>query len=110
MAKNAKDKKTNTTRWADLKKEKLSADKIKEIEKAARAEALTMELRELRDMAGVTQTQLAEISKIAQSEISKIEQRDDHLLSTLRRYVKGLGGEVEVVAVLGNKRVTLTGV
>jgi hypothetical protein len=32
------------------------------------------------------------------------------LLSTLRRYVVGLGGELEVVAVLGNKRITLQGV
>ena len=30
--------------------------------------------------------------------------------AVLRRYVEALGGELEIVAVLGNKRVTLQGV
>jgi hypothetical protein len=42
--------------------------------------------------------------------LCSIERRDDHLVSTIRRYVEALGGTVEVVAVLGNKRVALTGV
>ena len=46
----------------------------------------------------------------AQSELSKIERREDHLLSTLRKYVEALGGELEVVAVLGDKRIRLRGV
>jgi hypothetical protein len=44
------------------------------------------------------------------AELSKIERRDDHLLSTLRRYVAALGGELEVVAVFGNERIALKGV
>ncbi len=35
---------------------------------------------------------------------------DDHLLSTLRRYVTALGGQLEVVAVFDNKRIALKGV
>jgi hypothetical protein len=46
----------------------------------------------------------------SRSEISKIENREDWLLSTLRRYVEALGGELEVVAVLGDKRLRLRGV
>ena len=45
-----------------------------------------------------------------QSELSRAERREDHLLSTLRRYVKGLGGELEVVARVGRKVVRLRGV
>ena len=47
---------------------------------------------------------------MAQAEISKMERRDDHLLSTLRRYVEALGGDLEVVAHIGNNRVTVVGV
>jgi hypothetical protein len=35
-----------------------------------------------------------------QSEISRVEQRDDLHLSTLRRYAKALDAEIEIVAVL----------
>ncbi len=42
--------------------------------------------------------QLAEALDVAQSEISRIERRNDVLLSTLRRYVRALGGELEVIA------------
>jgi hypothetical protein len=45
-----------------------------------------------------------------QSELSRSERREDHLLSTLRRYVEGLGGELVVVARLGGKAVRLRGV
>ena len=45
-----------------------------------------------------------------QSEVSKAERRDDHLLSTLRRYIEALGGELEVVARFGDKSVRLKGV
>jgi hypothetical protein len=44
---------------------------------------------------------------MTQSELSRLERRPDHLVSTLRRYVKALGGELEVTAVLGAKRVKL---
>jgi len=36
----------------------------------------------------------------AQSEISRVEQRDDLRLSTLRRYAKALDAEIEIVALL----------
>jgi hypothetical protein len=42
-----------------------------------------------------------------QSELSKAERRADHRLSTLRRYVEALGGELEVFARFGSKRVRL---
>jgi hypothetical protein len=35
-----------------------------------------------------------------ESEISRIEQRDDLRLSTLRRYARALDAEIEIVAVL----------
>ena len=44
------------------------------------------------------------------SEWSIFERRDDHLISTLRRYVTALGGELEVVDVFDNKRIALKGI
>ena len=73
-------------------------------------ELLDMSLREVRELAGKNQVDVAAALEKAQSEISKIENREDWLLSTLRRYVEALGGELEVVAVLGDKRLRLRGV
>lgn len=99
-----------THKWNDLKGSKLSPSKLAKVTADARRELLEMDLRTLREEAGMTQMQVAEAADMAQAELSKFERRDDHFVSTLRRYVEALGGELEVVAVLGNKRITLTGV
>ena len=70
-----------------------------------------MSLRDVREAAGKTQVEMAASSEaFTQADLSRIENRDDHKISTLRRYVEALGGDLEVVAVLGNKRITLLGV
>ncbi len=97
-------------RWEDIKRAKLSKKKIVAIERSEKQEALLLTLRELRALAGKTQVETAKLAEMTQSELSRAERRDDHLLSTLRRYVEALGGELEVVAVLDDKRITLRGV
>lgn len=99
-----------THRWTDIKSATLTPERRERTRRKAQAMALEMDLAELRAEAGKTQPEVADAADIAQSEVSRIEHRDDHLLSTLRRYVKALGGDLEVVAVLGNKRITLRGV
>ncbi len=76
----------------------------------ARANEREMSLRELRQLAGATQVDVAKALGIDQGQLSRFERREDRLLSTLRRYVEALGGELEVVAVVGDKRVPLRGV
>jgi len=61
-------------------------------------QVVELNLQALRQQLGVTQTELAEASGFAQGEISRIEQREDHMVSTLRRLVRSLGGELEVHA------------
>jgi len=56
-------------------------------------------LRALRQRTGKTQADVARATQMAQSEISRIEQRDDILLSTLRLYARALGADLELVAV-----------
>ena len=85
-------------------KERTAADRWVE------RELLELNLSELRRAVGKTQEQLAATARMRQSELSRAERRTDHLLSTLRRYVEGLGGELEVVARIRGKVVRLRGV
>jgi predicted transcriptional regulator len=100
-----------TTKWNELKTTKTSPDRLASIESAARVELLEMDLADLRAAAGLTQSEAAERSGLEQGQVSRLEREGgDRKLSTLRRYVESLGGELEVVAVLGNKRIALRGV
>ncbi len=70
-------------------------------------------LRTLREAAGKTQVEVAETSQINQADISRLESRgsfEDCQLSTLQRYVAALGGQLELVAAFGNKKIVLAGV
>src|SRR4029077_12697214 len=93
--------------WKDIREQKFSAEELKAIDLEVEAELLEMDLRALREAAGLTQEELAAKVDITQSQLSKLERREDHRISTLRRYVKALGGELEVVAVVGGKRIKL---
>ena len=55
-------------------------------------------LSELRKERGLTQVELAVLLNKQQGEISKIERRQDVLMSTLANYVKSLGGKLEIRA------------
>jgi len=55
-------------------------------------------LSELRKMAGKSQRELAKTLGIKQPSLSKLEKQSDMQISTLRRIVQALGGELEVVA------------
>jgi len=69
-----------------------------------------MSLRQLREEAGHTQVEMAELTERTQATVSRMERKQDNPIDSVRKYVEALGGEVEVVAVIGNKRVTLLGV
>jgi hypothetical protein len=56
----------------------------------------------------MTQVDAARAAEMTQSELSRLESRGDHRISTLRRYVEALGGSLEVTAVFGTRRVKLT--
>lgn len=53
-------------------------------------------LKALRRDRHVSQKQLAELMGIRQASVSKIENQSDMHLSTLRKYVEALGGQLEV--------------
>jgi predicted XRE-type DNA-binding protein len=71
------------------------------------ANRLAVTMRELRTLAGMSQAEVAEAMGVAQAEVSRLEGRADTKLSTIERYVRALGGEVEVVARLGDHSLRL---
>jgi CRP-like cAMP-binding protein len=81
-----------------------------EVEERIAREDLELNLRAVRELAGKTQVEVAEAAGTTQGEVSIAERRQDHLVSTLRRYVKALGGDLEVLARFGDKTVKLRGV
>lgn len=71
-----------------------------------RVEARAMELATLKDLrqaAQQTQEQLAAALGVGQDTISRLEKRSDMLLSTLRHYVQGMGGQLSLVAQFPNR-------
>jgi DNA-binding XRE family transcriptional regulator len=57
-------------------------------------------LRELREIAGKAQLDIAAALQIKQPSVSKIEKQTDMYLSTLRSYVEAIGGELELTVKL----------
>ncbi len=94
-------------RWRELKSRTFTPEQLREIDGRVEKEILEMNLRELRELLGKTQEEMAELTKMSQGQVSMTERRQDLLLSTLRRYVQALGGDLECVAHFGNKRVRL---
>src|SRR4051812_14475154 len=95
-------------KWADLKKAHLDPDQIARVDRKVATELVEMSLADLRRELGVTQVDLAQAAEMTQGQISSLEHRTDHLVSTLRRCVRALGGDIEVVAVVGDRRVKLS--
>jgi transcriptional regulator with XRE-family HTH domain len=61
--------------------------------------AIAMPLDALRDARQLTQVQMAQLLKISQGAVSKVERRTDMFVSTLRNYVRAIGGDLEIRAV-----------
>lgn len=97
-----------THKWSDVKKgSKVPAARIKEIEDEVAAEVLEMNLAQIREAAGLTQVELANKLELVQSGIARVEGANDPRLSTLRRYIKAVGGELKVQAIVGGKTIEL---
>ena len=67
-------------------------------DRAAELIAEEMTLRELRNARKLTQVRLARELGISQDGVSRIEQRTDLLLSTLRKTVEAMGGSLSLIA------------
>jgi len=78
---------------------KLSPAQRQKVEaRAAELMAEEMTLRELRKARKLTQVRIAKALGVTQDSVSRIEQRSDLLLSTLRKTVEAMGGSLSLVA------------
>ena len=66
-----------------------------------------MNLQQLREHVRKTQGDVARKAAVTQPQLSRIEGRRDHLVSTLRKYVRALGGDIRVVAEIGVEQIVL---
>ena len=67
-------------------------------DRAADLIAEEMTLRELRKARRLTQVSIAQELGIGQDGVSRLEQRSDLLLSTLRKTVEAMGGSLSLIA------------
>ena len=73
---------------------------------------IRLPIRMIREATGKTQVEVSAATKIDQGDISRLERRadfDDCQVATLRRYIEALGGTLDLTAVFGDKKITLTG-
>lgn len=95
-----------TRKFSELTKDFSSERRIRiGAKKAALREE--MNLDEIRQALSFTQNTLAEALGVGQAEISKIENRTDVFISTLRRFVNAMGGELEIKAVFPDREIKI---
>ncbi len=77
---------------------KLSPAARERVDKRVAKAMQTMPLAQIRKAREMTQVALAEKLQVEQAAISKLENRTDLYLSTLREYIEGMGGKLELRA------------
>lgn len=83
----------------DQKMKGMSAERRKKIKaRVAQLRAEEMTLQELRRARKLTQVRMAKALGITQDGVSRLEKRTDLLLSTLRKTIEAMGGNLSLVA------------
>ena len=90
-------------------RDKMSPNVRERVDHRVRNTLLEMSLQELRQkVSGKTQVELAELLDVTQGAISQLEGRHDVLVSKLAKYVRALGGDLELVARFPDADVRIT--
>lgn len=92
----------------DELRDRMTPDRRQRIDDQAREMMVEMLLGEIRKASGLTQTDLAAALGIRQPSLSRLESQDDMQISTLRRIIQALGGELELVARMPHGTIRLT--
>ena len=79
--------------------------RIDEMKRELRAE---MPLHELRRARELTQRDMAKLLKVNQPAVSKMEQRADVYVSSLRSYIEAVGGKLKIVAEFPEGEIAIT--
>ncbi len=101
-------------RWSDVRAKavregRLDERKVQEHKARMIGDVRAHKLAELRNEYGLLQEEMAQRLNISQSRVSRIERGevDQSQVSTLRAYAHALGGELEIVVRLGDKRIPI---
>jgi len=78
-------------------REKMSPRRRARNEAVAKEMMAELLLSEMRQQSGMTQRELAAALGVKQPTLARIEKQDDIQVSTLRRLVEALGGELDLV-------------
>jgi hypothetical protein len=78
--------------------EKMPAESRDRVEDRVREALSELPLHDLREARQLTQQQLGEHLRSGQAAVSKLERRTDMYVSTLRRFIEAMGGELEIIA------------
>jgi len=84
-------------KWNDIRR-KHSPEVEERIRRNVKGAAHVMTLHQLREARALTQVNLAKELKINQSAVSTMEKRTDMYVSTLRNFIKAMGGELRITA------------
>jgi transcriptional regulator with XRE-family HTH domain len=91
-----------------LLREKMSPERRARVEARVQEAIQDMALAELRAARDLTQEHLSDILGVKQSAVSKLERRADMYVSTLRSFIKAMGGDLEIRAVFPDGAVRIT--
>ena len=78
---------------------RIDPERCARVERRVQAALKAMPLEGLRDAREMTQAQLAQVLNVSQGAVSKVERRTDMYISTLRSYVRAIGGDLQIRAV-----------
>jgi DNA-binding transcriptional regulator YiaG len=86
-----------THKWSTLKNQMSPAARAR-VDAKVKASLKAMPLAEIRKAIGTTQPELSARFGSGQSSVSKVENAADMYLTTLRKYIEALGGELHLTA------------
>lgn len=99
-----------TRTWTDVRaKRPPREERVAEHRRRLDSEVRAYRLKEVRQEQGLTQVELAERMHVKQPSVSALEsgEIDRAGLATIKAYVEALGGEVEIIADFGDRKVRL---
>ena len=89
-------------------RDKMSPERQARVEARVQQAIQEMALAELRAARDLTQEHLSGLLGVKQSAISKLERRTDMYVSTLRDFIRAMGGDLEIRAVFPDGTVRIT--
>lgn len=78
-------------------REKMTPEQLVQTDAKTQEMMAEMLLAELRKFMGLTQEELASALGVTQPSLSKLENQDDMQISTLRRLIEAMGGQLEII-------------